>query len=481
MINYTNWREHTPEWMVQEIIEMQRCGYPRPLDFERREINDVFVGDDSDKDRRDIPNAETLAEVLHASNAKNIMTGLRLELQKLGDDGLKTLLPTLLEAPNLHSVMLRNTGLTDASAPLIAELIRNKPNLRELDLSLNAFTDEGISIIAAALQRHPSIESINISGRGINPQSGMNLAYALTHSPNLTMFIANGMALSQLALEPDFMPTVQYRHKNLIDVMTVSPASMVRSFPNNNDIASALLDLVIKEGSVKDLSPSAIDAVAEYIPAIRRLMFDYPHDVPFSISESELSRERERQKIAYKRIAGFEAEWNALLANLPAVPKGKNLSIESLTTPDEKGFTPLTNPANWSKFPAIIKALAKQNPNLTIDDLLHPCSESHVLNYMLVKGHTSDVLSALNEAGIQVQRNALFQADGNPTVVLLDLAARDCVDLLFTKENWAGASPSNISKTLKALPDEVKKHIPNQHTLLAHAQKSGAPTHGQEL
>lgn len=466
VINQQNWRASAPAWMVQEIEALKNCkDLPLRFDCTTHNIPKRELSEDE---------IHLFADVLQISGAVNRLTEVNFGEQQLGDKGLEILLPTLLSAPKLHSISLFNTGITDASAPLIAELIRNKPGLRKLWINANQLTDSGLATISAALHGHPSIEQINISLTEVSPQGAMSLARALAHSPNLSRFQAFGDEGSELeklaAAEPDLLPTLQRGHPNLFSIH-VADLPEDDATRMNYSMANFLVRELVDKKKIENLSPDEVAQIAERFSAAREIM---------RISSFD------GWKKGYRRAAQSERDWHALLETLPAIPEGEALSIESLTTPDEKGFTPLTNPANWPKFPAIIQALMEQNPAPSFTDLMQPMGNSPLLSggplltYMLLEGPTAEIINALNKTGIRLQQNELLNADGTPNALFAPLITNGSAHTLFTKENWRGASGRDVSKALRALPPDMRESMPNRHTLFANMQRSAVRAIGLE-
>jgi mono/diheme cytochrome c family protein len=85
---------------------------------------------------------------------------------QINDDRVSTLLSPL--AANIQDLSLARSGITDATAALLARM----PSLRRLNLSRTAFTDAGV----AAMGSHPSLEELNLVGTSVTDASTSQLA-----------------------------------------------------------------------------------------------------------------------------------------------------------------------------------------------------------------------------------------------------------------------------------------------------------------
>lgn len=84
----------------------------------------------------------------------------------------------------------------------------------------------------------------------------------------------------------------------------------------------------------------------------------------------------------------------------------------------------------------------------------------------IVWQHFGSVLNGLNEADLQLQKDALVGSDGKPSALLTRALHMGQTGALFSYENWEGASKVDLQDTLRALPETAREDLGNRHQLL---------------
>ncbi len=110
------------------------------------------------------------------------------ENERLGDAGLAPIATALRESNvTLQRLVLANTGLSDASAPRLADVlaVNQRCALDCLDLQRNAFSDVGITALAAALKNNRRLQTLVLRFNHVGDAGAAALGTALSagHAP----------------------------------------------------------------------------------------------------------------------------------------------------------------------------------------------------------------------------------------------------------------------------------------------------------
>ena len=106
------------------------------------------------------------------------------------DEGLSNLLPALMGPDRnrtLQHLYLGTNGITDQSAPLIAEFIERDCQLESFYLSLNRLGDKGAAVIAPALSRNRALRRVSFASNRIGSEGAAALCQALHHHPSIEL------------------------------------------------------------------------------------------------------------------------------------------------------------------------------------------------------------------------------------------------------------------------------------------------------
>ncbi|MDP2435075.1 MAG: hypothetical protein Q8P67_04985, partial [archaeon] len=121
------------------------------------------------------------------------------------DEGVANLLPALMgpgRNRSLRHLYLGTNGITEKSAPLIAEFVQDHCELESFYLSLNRLGDKGVAIIARALQRNRCLRRISFASNRIGPEGALALCESLRHHPTIELldlgFTKATVAVSEL-------------------------------------------------------------------------------------------------------------------------------------------------------------------------------------------------------------------------------------------------------------------------------------------
>jgi Ran GTPase-activating protein (RanGAP) involved in mRNA processing and transport len=85
----------------------------------------------------------------------------------VGDYGVCFLVKIISSNNNiLHTLHLKNTGITDEGAKYLVEMIKRNKTLTHLGLGMNQLSDNGIRLLANAMENHnTTIRWLDLSER----------------------------------------------------------------------------------------------------------------------------------------------------------------------------------------------------------------------------------------------------------------------------------------------------------------------------
>ncbi|XP_067222390.1 NLR family CARD domain-containing protein 3-like isoform X2 [Chanodichthys erythropterus] len=129
---------------------------------------------------------------------------LYLNMNKLGDSGVKLLSVVLENHCKLDKLGLRQCGVTDEGCAALASALRSNPShLRELNLSYNNLGDSGVKLLSAVLENpHCKLEKLVLSKCGVTDEGCAALASALRSNPShLRLLNLNGNNLRDLGVK----------------------------------------------------------------------------------------------------------------------------------------------------------------------------------------------------------------------------------------------------------------------------------------
>ncbi|MFO0575547.1 MAG: DUF924 family protein [Polyangia bacterium] len=128
-----------------------------------------------------------LAELLRTNRTIEV-----LDLVNCGllDDGLLTLLGAL-SGPGrnrtLKHLYVGTNGITERSAPLLADFLAGDCQLESLYLSCNRLGDKGVSAIARGLSANRTLQRLSLASNRIGPRGAAELAAAMAEHPTLAL------------------------------------------------------------------------------------------------------------------------------------------------------------------------------------------------------------------------------------------------------------------------------------------------------
>jgi hypothetical protein len=128
-----------------------------------------------------------LAELLRTNRTIEV-----LDLVNCGllDEGLATLLAALRgpdKNQTLKHLYVGTNGVTDRSAPLIAEFFAGDCQLESLYLSCNRLGDDGVIEIARGLAQNRTLQRLSLASNRVGPRGVAALAAALAEHPTLAL------------------------------------------------------------------------------------------------------------------------------------------------------------------------------------------------------------------------------------------------------------------------------------------------------
>ena len=175
---------------------------------------------------------------------------------QLGEQQLAfaALIPALAAFPQLETLGLNNTGLSEASVPALSAALSAMPALRHLQIEDNSLGDRGMALVALQLPRLPLVRSLSLapqsSGNGVS-SAGVGAIAAVSASLNQLTFLDLSNAAANL-VSCDSLST---EYTNLSSLQTLCLTNLRLSADALAPVLSRLSLLV----SLTHLNPSFND------------------------------------------------------------------------------------------------------------------------------------------------------------------------------------------------------------------------------
>lgn len=145
---------------------------------------------------------------------------------------------------------------------------------------------------------------------------------------------------------------------------------------------------------------------------------------------------------------------------------------------NEQGYTPLDDPRNWQRLPALAEALAKRGEPLQKADFATPrVGSKNWLVRAVECGGYEPLQKVLREAGEPITGKDFVREDDPAQMSALGVAANDAwlAGRVFGKlSHWKGCSPQEVQRFMKELPQPMREQVGNLHQLLARLPDSEA-------
>ncbi|CAO3568632.1 unnamed protein product, partial [Mortierella alpina] len=124
-----------------------------------------------------------LSEVLKTNST---LTTLKLESNKIGDDGAQALAEALKTNKTVATLNLRSNSIGDDGAKAPAETLKTNKTLTSLDLQSNQIGSDGVKALAEALKTNSTVATLDLSYNKIGDDGAKALAEALKTNSTVT-------------------------------------------------------------------------------------------------------------------------------------------------------------------------------------------------------------------------------------------------------------------------------------------------------
>lgn len=397
---------------------------------------------------------------------------------KMGDKGIKYVHEVMKYPEEIISLTVAGNKLTDASAPLIADIIRKAPKMVDLTIARNNFTAAGFAEIAKAVAEHPIIEQFRCFQNGLSG-SGEAISDLFRNTKNLKHFSANEAGIS----DADFIKFAPELAKN----GTLNSVVFSDNKPGAAG-AAAFADAALIQNRNLNQAPMATqdeDARAPYLRTFMDsraslLLLDVnPYDERVTpkakLNRSEM--EDARRKLAKineltgpdlrrieARYANIFAEkyvdkagYEALVENLPALPRHDEKLADGLFHEDAQGFAPLDNPRLWKD---AASAKGTLDALLLTREVLSKTTQkgSGLLDAAAAVIPGEELVGYLNAKGIKLGVDVLLTEEGKPTPLLAQMTHTHQAGALLALSNWVGQPTEGLREVFDAIPDYQHQH-----------------------
>ena len=138
--------------------------------------------------------AQDLAQ-LH-NEYPDLVGNVRLDVTGISNAGAVALAQVLHHNSTLRELDLSNNSISDAGAVALAQALHHNSTLRELDLSNNSISDAGAVALAQALHHNSTLWVLDLSNNSISDAGAVALAQALHHNSTLWVLDLSNNSIS---------------------------------------------------------------------------------------------------------------------------------------------------------------------------------------------------------------------------------------------------------------------------------------------
>lgn len=351
---------------------------------------------------------------------EEVRNGTRSELawsdRNITDDDVLLLIEAVVQSNSFVNLQLKNNPITDVGIRALAGLLTTSDALFAFDLRNTQVTDEGIKEFSQVLACSRNCCQINLDSEAVTAES-----YACFEAAILA-----------------------HSNPNLIDA---SPLS---------DPVQAYCEAQITEA--EELADAIIEVQDPYCFTTREWnrFFSCNYLISSALSEEAWGH--------FQTVLAF-------INRLPLFTADTIQSPEQLVTADENGVTPLDNPKIWKEFPGICEALAKAGTPLTLKHLLETNrdGESFLLSACAC-APLKELMAGLHASNLYIRSDLIKAPDSKAPSALLECVidrGQHAINILFSKNNWVGASSADFRSAYAVVPKDVREQIPNTHQLTA--------------
>lgn len=309
---------------------------------------------------------------------------------------------------NIEALVLSYNELGDDSAIAIADMLRKNTTLEKIFFYGNAIGDAGAIAIAEALRENTTLRELTFHYNNIGDEGAIALTHAFSYHPILSRLHLKENPISDAAKAEIESLIIAYNPRNLLSPPFDEKSVALKPLCTRNNVKADELQSLLL-GSDCRHSPALWWEIYTHLPAIKDMAANSG---------------------AFQTLINPFVEF---LATLPVVDLEQPLTLEILTT-KQGNWAPIDNPRTWQQWDIVV--------------------------------------AALNKSGVYLRSAELLEEDGSPNSLLQCVIARDGVNAIFSKANWQGAPRHEINSVLRALPPEIRKTIPNIHTISAKASVS---------
>lgn len=413
--------------------------------------------------------------------------------REFGDAGFEYLAEQLQAKDALKTLTwidLNDCYLTDASIPLLCEIIEQTPYLEKLFFNKSRFSAEGVKQLLNTLEGCDKLRLFSLTENKLGPTIGEAAAEFLRKSPQLRSLNLSGTQLGdkgmlpiiKAASEHTYLPALYLSHnRGTIASFDAMSALLERDAPwlrcglvQNNSALDAKLCEKVQEKERPNLLAffPMNDSVREYLDKNSAAASKAKE---FLLQPSEKTSLLQKAFILRRYEAALSSIGNLIeqsrskfffeghLETLPSLPErgaGYEESLFTLSPPDESGrsYAPLDNPRLWDS-PEQAREVLTSTP-LTKQFLARKTPQgASILESLSIALPPGEILSVLNGKGIRLGPKELLDEKGAPNELMQRWMDTGSIGQLFVVENWHGQSVRDLSKVHNALPETLRDEI----------------------
>ena len=456
--------------LKQSLAEGKPCyGYTFELDTDQtlmlgklEALNGHFPTKDITFENMDFSDGTAL-EIAKHLKALPGLENLRFENVGISDEGLDAILQAIRPAPHLKNLTLDcattrwgdEHSLGEKALPTLTSWLESDDcQLTYLDVKRN-LNGPTASRIIEAVGRNRSLSGLSAQFTAeFTTQAAQEIARALPPDTNLTMinigaYVHRDDQNTIIAPTPEALAeyaeaALKVMGKNATRIAPATPAVETATRLNSR----ATVGVINHFNSAESEHPEP-DFDARVSMLVRSKMLDDSLGHYFKAQPNQ-------QPI-------YEAYRDHQLAPIDV----QIVTLESLVTPDEKGFAPLDRPGVWAQFDEIVAALEAKGTPLTPEFLQTPSPHDGIafLEHGIA-GFGDRVVPFLVEHDYPV--GALLFGDDHhtPTALLERCLKQGQLPEIFQQDHTGSITHKQLHAVAGHVPDEdMDFHLPNRHTL----------------
>jgi hypothetical protein len=367
------------------------------------------------------------------------LESFRLKRQNITPEVARALTDACFDLPQLNYFQMKKLGLEQEEIRHIAKRAGEHPSLTGICLSQNEIDDTSAQALADAMDKNRHFRFVRLMDCELSDDAMLTLADRAALQPDMIHFHLHYNPVSDPVSQEIPRRVIRGEGVNLISCLPYNDDSQARGMTNSTIVK----DLATKLATAETQNRS--EDVLTHAQAVLRLP-------------------------AMKFLTRPVEQWEAAKRYLDHLPTLD--TMPDLLATNDRGQCAAENPYTWQNAEALFAEMEQKGETIDEAWLARKTASGESLLLCALTSAAHSVVPALNKRGIQIQGDALLEADGKPNTLLQNMVEQRSCAALFTEQNWQGKRAEAMREVFHALPQNSQHTIRNLFQLSTRLQVS---------